>query len=372
MFTNISGKRWSCQFVVALSTVLVAIGQTRANEPTNPVLQIRQLLPESIQVDSTFTVEVQMENTCPNSLNDLEVQGVWTDGFRLISAKPVPNMRTNGGTGWKFDKLEAGQTHRIQLIMEPTEELRESFFRTEFRASYREVQTDVKSVEVKVAKLDFKVEGPSLVVVGQPAKMQISLNNPEDLEVRGVKLSSHLVEGLSHPGGSKLEADVGVIAGKYQESIPLILTPTKAGRAKAVFKLAGTGLPPIEREVILNAIEAKLNLTMHGPKRIPQDWPGMFEIVVTNEADDALNGAELVVSVPEGFEELRATGGAKFDGSARLLIWKLPELQPKQSLSYFWLALPSKLGDYPLSTTVKLGEIPIETVQLQSTVVEKE
>jgi uncharacterized repeat protein (TIGR01451 family) len=218
--------------------------------------------------------------------------------------------------------------------------------------------------------LDLAVTGPAVALVGQPVRVHVTLKNSGSSDVSGVKLSSKLPDGLTHPSGTDLEADVPVMQAGHTEAVPLELTVTKAGPVRAVFKVAGPGLQAVEREVNLMALDASLDLDASGPKTLPQGWPGTYEISVRNAGTQPAPGVILEVAVPVGFDDqnLRATEGAKFDPAGRKLVWNIGEMKAGDVKTVIWLGIGSKPGDAVPSATVRLGGVVAKTTEWRTTI----
>jgi hypothetical protein len=166
--------------------------------------------------------------------------------------------------------------------------------------------------------------------------------------VQKIVVQSKLPDGISHPSGSELEADVPVLNGGAVETLPLELTPTRAGPVRTVFKLSGSGVPAIEREFTLTAIDAKLEVDVHGPKTLPVNWPATYEVTVKNTGEQTTPAVQVEVGVPSGFEELRATGSAKLDQTDRRLVWTFGDLKPGEIRTVVWFAVATRAGECPV------------------------
>lgn len=345
-----------------LGTLLVVVAgltnslPVRAMEPPGPPIVVRQVLPPAIVQGQAFMAEVYVTNTGPHALDEVRLTGKWSAGFKLTVANPnAPPSESHAE--WSLGKLAAGEARLIRLGYEASSQVPGNEFRSEFEASFRGGRTDVQTVPIQRGTVSLDVTSPQVALVGQPVKVHVALKNPGASEVRGVTLTSRLPDGLTHPSGSDLEAEVGVLPAGHTEAVPLMLTPTKAGPVRAVFKVAGTGLQTVEKEVQLVALDAKIEFDFTGPKRLPQSWPGTYEMTVKNAGGQAAPGVFLDVAVPPGFDEqnLRATAGAKFDPAARKLVWDFGELKPGETRTVVWLGVAAQPGDINVTANVRLG-----------------
>ena len=350
---------------VATAIVLVVSPcSLHAGDANGPPIVVRQVLPSAVVQGQAFTAEVYVTNTGPHTLDDVRLTGQWSTGFRLTVSSPA-SPSTESRAEWTLGKLAPGEARQIRLGFAAADQIAGNEFRSEFEASFRGARTDVQSVPIQRAVVDLAVTGPQVALVGQPVKVHVALKNPGTSEVRGVTLTSRLPDGLTHPSGSDLEADVGVLPAGHTEAVPLMLTPTKAGPVRAVFKVAGTGMQSVEREVNIVALDAKIEFDLTGPKRLPQSWPGTYEMTVHNAGSQAAPGVQLDVAVPPGFDEqnLRATEGAKFDPAARKLVWDFGELKPGETRTVVWLGVAAKAGEHSVSASVRLGGSVAKTTE---------
>lgn len=330
-----------------LAAGLAAVG--RADDPgANPV-SVRQVPPPNILQGQPFTVEVFVTNTGGRPAEDVELIGHWSKSYKLAEADPAAARSLGVQQVWQLGRMAAKETRSLRLVFSPAEQTDGSEFQSSFRVSTRVESNDVKSTPIRRPALELAVTGPAVAVVGQPVRVQLLIRNPDAAEVKGVTVQSKLPPGITHPSGSDLEADVKPLAAGGAETLPLELTPTRAGTVRTVFKVSGTGVPPVEREFTLTAVDAKLEVGLNGPKTLPQNWPGTYEVTVRNAGDQTTPGVQVEVGVPAGFEELRATGGAKFDQAERRLVWAFGDLRAGESRTVVWFGVATRAGDYPVT-----------------------
>jgi len=87
-------------------------------------------------------------------------------------------------------------------------------------------------------------------------------------------------DGLKHAKAQDLVTDLGVIQAGGAEAIPLELTAKqKSARPKAASASKPRAASRFEQEFKVTVMEAKLAVTIHGPKTIYKDWPATYEAV---------------------------------------------------------------------------------------------
>lgn len=334
--------------VIAAVVGFAAAG--RADDTLNPVT-VRQVPPPTIVQGQPFNVEVFVTNTGTHPAEDVELIGHWSKSYRLTAADPAAARSLGVQQVWQLGRMAAKETRSLRLTFGPADQADGSDFQTSFRVSTRVESNDVKSVPVRRQSLELSVTGPAVAVVGQPVRVQLMIRNPDGAEVQKIVVQSRLPEGISHPSGTELEADVRALAGGGVENLPLELTPTRAGSVRTVFKVSGAGVPPVEREYTMTAIDAKLEVGVHGPKTLPQNWPATYEVTVRNAGEQTTPAVQVEVGVPAGFEELRATGNAKLDQADRRLVWAFGDLRPGETRTVVWFGVATRAGDCPVSVS---------------------
>ncbi|MGL6094722.1 MAG: hypothetical protein ACRC7O_02825 [Fimbriiglobus sp.] len=358
-----------CPVSNTIVAVVVAFGFAPVRAADPPVA-VRQVLPPAVFHGQGFSAEVYVTNTAAHTVDDVRLTGAWSAGYRMTESNPGQFPGGDGKTTWSLGRLSPGEARQVRVTFAPTDQNPGTEFRSEFEASFRGTKADVQTVPVRRMSMDLEVTGPAIALLGQPVRVHVSLKNSGSAEASGVKLSSKLPAGLTHPSGTDLEADVPIMQAGHTEAVPLELTVTKAGPVRAVFKVAGPGLQPVEREVNLMVLDARFDLEASGPKTLPQGWPGTYEISVRNAGTQPAPGVTLEVVVPPGFDDqnLRATDGAKFDPAGRKLLWTLGEMKAGEVKTLIWLGIGSKPGEAVPTATVRLSGVVAKEAEWRTTV----
>jgi uncharacterized repeat protein (TIGR01451 family) len=180
------------------------------------------------------------------------------------------------------------------------------------------------------------MRGPEQAVVGEPVVFQVQVSNPGSGPVTGLVLRGKLPEGLQHPQGSVVEAELGTLAPGDSRVIPLTTTAAKGGRQMAeVHATADGGMETSARSAV-QLLEANLQVRRSGPSRCYLKSEVGFELELQNPGSAAANNVEIVDTLPAGLEFVSATEGGVYDAASRSVTWRLTALPPngKHKLGY--------------------------------------
>lgn len=323
-------------------------------------LTVKQSLPPLIPAGKPFTAEITVSNPTHATVEDVYLTGTWSPSHTLGSANPAP-ARSDAPVTWLLGRIGAGEQRIVSITFVPTSGTPGTEFRTEFEASYRIHQKSIRTTRMVQTHVGMTVEAPQVVVVGTPVTIRLDLKNTGTTEAQSIRLHSTMPESLTHPKGPDLEAEIGVIPAGHTEVVPLVVTPTRAGTIRAVFKLSGNGMSEVESAVTLTAIEAKVTLSVYGPRELPQGWPGTYEVTVRNDGRQKMTGVQVQIPIPDGYTDLRATPGAQLDPAANKLVWPVDDLQPGQERKLIWLGVASQSGERVISATALLGATAVQS-----------
>ncbi|MCZ2342431.1 MAG: DUF11 domain-containing protein [Bacteroidales bacterium] len=328
-------------------------------------LRVQQVLPPLISAGKPFTAEITVTNPTGTTVEEVYLTGTWSPAYTLGSANPPP-ARSDTPATWLLGRIGAGEQRRLSITFVPTSGSPGTEFRTEFEASYRIHQKSMETTRIAQTHIGMTVEAPPVVVVGTPVTIRLDLKNKGTMEAQSIRLHSTMPESLTHPKGPELEAEIGVIPAGHTEVVPLVVTPTRAGTIRAVFKLSGNGMSEVESAVTLTAIEAKLALNVYGPRELPQGWPGTYEVTIRNDGRQAATGVHVQIPIPTGYTDLRATPGAQLDPAANTLVWPVGDLQPGQERKLIWLGVASQSGERTITATARLGATAVQSSHWQT------
>ena len=155
-------------------------------------------------------------------------------------------------------------------------------------------------------------------------------------------VQSFMSGGAAYP---KLPAGAG--AGLTSE--PISLMPGGADVIPldlSAVRVTAEGADAVTHEVSVEVAEARLAVTLHGPKTLYQNWPATYEAVIENQGEHPIRAATFEVKLPSGLvDNLRASDKPGYDAAGNRLVWKFDVLQPGEKKSVLWFGYAKQADD---------------------------
>ena len=139
----------------------------------------------------------------------------------------------------------------------------------------------------------------------------------------------------------------------------------------ATFSMTAQGAAPVEREALCRAEDDRLNVTAAGPATLPTDFTGLFGLTVRNDGTNPARQVILAATVPEGLVFVRATDGASYDAAARVVTWKLGDLQPGEAREVAWNGTAQTAGELKAKVRLAVGSQTRREIAWTTRVVEE-
>ena len=327
-----------------------------------PSLSVKQTLPESIAPGQTIAAEVSVTNTGTKLAENVVLLGWWTEGFDLTETSVV-SYSSNGKRAWGMGAIAAGETRTLKVKLTPAAASRPTEFRSGFDATFSTSASDTRSVKVMKPELGLKIVSPETAILGQPVTVTIQLKNPGTAAVGKVSVQAILPEGLKHPKAQDLITDLPTLAAGAGESVPLELTAAKLGECKGKIRIEAEGCEPIDQEFRIVVGEAKLAVTISGPKALYQNWPATYEAVIENQGSTPVKAASLEVKLPAGMSDLRASDKPGHNVGRNLIVWTFDTLQPGEKKTVIWFGFAKQNEDLLTTGTISVGGAPVRRAE---------
>jgi hypothetical protein len=113
---------------------------------------------------------------------------------------------------------------------------------------------------------------------------------------------------------------------------------------------------------MVTVIEARVAVTMSGPKQLYQNWPATFEAVIENNGEQAIKGATFDIKLPAGLSDLRASDKPGLDAAANRLVWKF-DLAPGEKKTVLWFGFAKQADDLTTTGAVSVGGTPLKRAE---------
>lgn len=323
-------------------------------------LSVKQMLPETVVPGQSVTAEVSVTNTGGKAAENVVLAGWWTSGYELAESS-VAAAAANGRQTWNMGVIPAGEARTVKVKLLPKAGTTATEFRSGFDATFSSA-TDTRAVKVLKPELQVTVEGSDTAFAGQSHTLHLKVKNPSAAGLEKVAVKVELPEGLAHPKGSGLESEIAVLGAGSTETIPLHLTAVKAGVGRVKVKVSSPGCDALTHDVMVTVIEARVGVTMSGPKQIYQNWPATFEAVIENSGEHAIKGATFDVKLPAGLSDLRASDKPGLDAAANRLVWKF-DLAPGEKKTVLWFGFAKQADDLTTTGAVSVGGTPLKRAE---------
>jgi uncharacterized repeat protein (TIGR01451 family) len=319
-----------------------------AGRIAQPVLEVRQRLPEWVARGEAVPIEIVVTNTGAAVAEGVTVIDTLPASVDLVEAAPMPE-RLRGTLYWTLGALGPGQQQVVRLRVQPRAGAALAEVRSAVRVTFQNSVTSSGAVQVRRPELELELVGPEVARVGEPVSFQLVVRNKGNAPARAVVLETLLPAGLSHPGGDDLENDVGDLRQRI--------------RARAA------GEEAVEREARLHVQDLKLALSAHGPRVLYEGWPTSFELSVRNEGTDPAGQVRVTAALPAGIAFVKADGGAVYATETHSLCWELGELRPGEERSLLWSGNARMSGEQVWQAALTAGATTCKRVAWQTNVV---
>ena len=327
-----------------------------------PSLSVKQTLPESIGPGQAVSAEVAVTNTGGKLAENVVLLGWWTDGYDL-SETSVTSYTINGKRAWGMGAIAAGETRTLKVKLSPASNARPTEFRSGFDATFSSSSSDTRSVKVLKPELGLQIVAPENVLLGQPITVTIKVKNPGQTSVNKISVQAVIPESLKHPKAQDLVTDVSVLQAGATEAVPLDLTATKLGETKGKIRIEAEGCEAIEQEFRVTVMEAKLAVTLNGPKMLYQNWPATYEAVIENQGSYPVKAASLEIKLPTGMSDLRASDKPGHNAGRNVIVWTFDTLQPGEKKTVIWFGFAKQAEDLLTTGTLSVGGAPVRRAE---------
>jgi uncharacterized repeat protein (TIGR01451 family) len=299
--------------------------------PTDPAaprapspLLLEKIGPTTVNAGSPLAYELVIRNVTNAPLSHVRVEDDLPPGVQLLSAEPKPEVQRNKMV-WNFAVLDPGTERRckVQLMLTAVGEMNSCAMATfEVNACLRTIVTQ--------PHLILKKTGPSTVAMGEKAVFQLELMNDGNGPATGVVLYDCLPEGLEHPQGPSIEAEIGTLGPGESKKLTLETRATKPGKLTNRAKATGAGNLCVTAEATVLVTAPALSLRKSGPRTRFIGREAEFDIEIQNPGSAPATNVQILDRIPQGLEFVSASDNGTYDPETRSVLWNLGTLNPGQ------------------------------------------
>jgi len=334
-----------------------------------PALSVKQTLPDAVAPGHPVAAEMTVTTVGTKAADNVILTGWWTAGYD-VAEQSVASQSMNGRRSWGMGAIAAGESRVVRLKLTPVTGIPPTKeFRSGFDATFSSAVTDTRSIKVLKPELKVAVVAPSQVFVGQPVMVQIKVKNASAIPVQKLVVQSFMSGGVAYPklpsgAGSGLTSDPINLMPGGTDVIPLDLSAIRAGDGKVTVRVTAEGADPVTQEVTIRVVEARMAVTLHGPKALYQNWPATYEAVIENQGEHPIRAATFEVKLPSGLtDSLRASDKPGYDVASNRLVWKFEVLQPGEKKTVLWFGYSKQADDLLTTGTATVGGMPLKRAE---------
>jgi len=268
-------------------------------EQANAQLTTRYLVPP--KPGQPCDMEFCLKNPGTVPMTEIQLKQEWNIPVKILEVNPKPLIQ---GKTWVWDLLDlqpgSGKVFSAKITFEGDT-------RPEFRPTISYTPNHLHKASDK-SGLFVQVNGPQFVRKGNKAVFDIIVANQGKAPVQQVTIRDKLPEGLRHPEGEFIEAELGNIPPGGKKSIRLETLAVQTGRFSQDIQVASSNgdkkLYQSEISVGENQIQLKWQKSLETPAQ------GTLEMVLESSFESGARKPEnhaLRVEIPKGLELVEVT-----------------------------------------------------------------
>jgi hypothetical protein len=318
-------------------------------------MQIVKRGPSQAQVQDTWTYTVDIQNTGPTPLANLQVTDMLPEVLDFLTSQP--STKGENPLTWTIERLEPQQVKRIEYQVAAK---KAGTYETKASVSIAggsKRESGWKTV-VSEPKLDIYLSGPDFRAVGRPATYHITVSNDSPTTARNVRLATKLAAGVTFlaasSGGREFQGearwDLGILQPGQRRSVNFVvranspmkliqrveLTADKIGlgmQAEKITTFSGKDLLVIELDKTIDPIEI--------------GEPASYTLRLINRSSNPITNPNLIVTMPEGFNQIEGKGPTQVNRNGAILTFgPLTKLEPGREAVYSITATGSQTGSF--------------------------
>jgi uncharacterized repeat protein (TIGR01451 family) len=296
-----------------------------------PCLSLEMTGPEAANAGQPVEFELTLRNTGKVPVYQVRLESELPDKVRYLGGVPRADQ-PGDRLQWNIGILDAGAVHHFKMRLQSNDEgeLRPHVV-VHCSASCTKV------TKLNRAKLTLAMTGPETAMVGDEVAFHIKVTNDGSGPLHKVVLRDRLPEGLTHPQGNFIEAELGTLNAGETRSLTLRTKAIRTGRQLNEITATADGLPAQAIQVAharngdfdaiarteVTIAEPGLVLKLLGPASVTVNGEATFQIEVSNPGNAPAQNVKVVDRLPEGLDYIAVSEGGKHDPLTHTIVWNL-------------------------------------------------
>lgn len=310
-------------------------------------LTLDVLGPDTAAPGQELAFQIVVGNPGPWVLAGVRVELPVAAGIRLLGAEPEGERRDDRVV-WQLGNLEEGTERRLALRLLPGQA---------GELHLRPVATFAAALGLRcrIQRPPFTVTlaAPETAAIGDKVALQIAIINNGSAPIRRIGLRCELPDGLAHPQGALIEAELPEeLAPGQTRTIPLEAQAQRAGRFPVRLTATGEGQREARAEASVAVSEAVLVLSLDGPRQgaLGQELTYRLEMTSPGSGGQAVR---LTQWVPDGLEFAGASDGGTYSAADRAISWIVASPRQGQPRGVSYRVRVRKGGDWALHAAAR-------------------
>ena len=302
------------------TTPAPAVGAMSAQLPTKaaPSVQVEAVGPDTVAFGQEYAYKLVVRNTGHAAVANVRIDEELPTGCRFVASDPTAEQ-SGDRLVWLVGTMDANSEKVIQVRVKPTEE---GELRSRATVSFA-ASVDAKT-RVTRPRLVIAVTGAEVSRAGEETTFQIKVTNSGTGPASKMVLQARLSDGLVHPQGMVIEAELANLPAGDSRSVPLKVNSARAGLQACEIVVTADGSPEAKARAAVNVVEPMLVVKQAGPAHCLVRAEPTYTIELSNPGTAATDPVTVHSVLPDGFEYVAASDGGTLNG--RTVTWKLPSL----------------------------------------------
>jgi len=303
-----------------------------------PRLTIEKVAQQQAVIEQPLVYTIIVRNTGTVAAHHVVIEDRIPKGTELLGTSPRAEL-VGKDLIWKELVLRPNEEKRISIKVIPKQEgpigsVARVHFATEVTAE----------IQVSAPQLEFTVNAPKEVRMGQNFDLVFQLKNVGKVEASNIMVRDLVPDHLKHETGNDIECPIGKLAPNEVREIVLPVTAVKTGGGvNRAILTADSGIKK-QLDSSVDVVGDQLVLTRTGQNRIYVERPVVFTNTIRNEGNLKVSKVRISEVVPAGMEFETASDGGKFDPNLNSVIWTLGVLEPGDDRALTVKYVPKETG----------------------------
>ena len=321
-------------------------GETQFDGLQKPQVILEKILPDEVIVGNTTSIRLVVRNPSDRPLRQVVVRDEVPERTRFAGSTPQAQQDGRTGLLWDLGTLEGGEERAIEIQLVP---LREGEFGSVATVTFA-CPAGGRSRAVQ-PRLAVNIDGPKQVLIGQEAKLSITVTNEGTGTARNVFLLEHVPEGLRHMAGDQLENQLGDLRPGESQVVELSLMATGVGPVKNPVVVRGDGGLVAERSHSIEILAPALDVAATGARRRFLKRETTYSLSISNPGTADAMGVTFSTVLPAGLEFVGTNNEGIFDPQTRVVKWSLEKLPAGETGDVELVVMPTEAGEKSLRIT---------------------